>query len=107
MESIDSLEEFFSDIQKKVSEELDEVLKKGVEKCENLYKSEIGKELEQVRRVFEGRKEKDMFGEEIQKIRVELEEKKKISNEKLEKLKVEVKEKNKTIQKLQELINNK
>ena len=48
-----------------------------------------------------------MFGEEIQKIRVELDENKKISSEKLEKLKLEVKEKNKKIQRLEELVNNK
>ena len=94
-------------MEKRVGEELNEVLEKGVERCENVYKSEIGKQLNKVKCLFEGRKDRDMFGEEIQKIRVELDENKKISSEKLEKLKLEVKEKNKKIQRLEELVNNK
>ena len=30
-------------MEKRVGEELNEVLEKGVERCENVYKSEIGK----------------------------------------------------------------
>ena len=89
MGTVHSLEEFFSELEERMTEELNSDLKKGVEKCEKMYKGEIGKELSKLRWVFDGKeKEKDLFGEELQRIRVELEENKRISKDKVEKYKL-------------------